>query len=79
MRDDDVRAEVRKHLSHCEKAFRRALENAIDKGELRRRDTRALARFLTNSVHGLGVMARAGVSKAALRDVVATTLSVIEE
>ena len=76
--DPEVRARVSAHLLDVEELFFSALEHGRSEGELARdRDTRALARFLTNSIHGLGVMARGGSSEPVLHDSIETTLSVL--
>lgn len=76
--DDDARDRVRRHLKSLENAFLNAVRNAIDRGEVSSdRDARALARFLTSSFHGLGIMARGGASKRALRDVIDVTLDAL--
>lgn len=77
-RDPEVRVRVAEHLCDVEELFFGALERGVVTGELDAgRDPRSLARFLTNAIHGLGVMARGGVSQPALRDTVDTTLSLL--
>lgn len=75
--DPEVRARVREHLAAVEDKFYLALERDRQAGRLsEERNTRALARFLTNAIHGLGVMARGGASREVLDDSIATTLAV---
>ena len=42
------------------------------------RDLRALARHLVNSIHGLGIMGRAGFSRPVLRQMLNVALSVLD-
>ncbi len=66
------------HLQDVEELFFATLERARSGGELGvAHDTRALARFLTNSIHGLGIMARGGASRQALADALQVSLSVL--
>ncbi|PRP97617.1 HTH-type transcriptional repressor ComR [Enhygromyxa salina] len=77
-RDPEVRARVAEHLRDIEELFYGALERAIAAGEVPEgRGARSLARFLTNSIHGVGVMARGGLEEGVLRDTVDTTLSLL--
>ncbi len=77
-RDPEVRERVAAHLHEVEDLFCAALERAAAAGELRAdAEPRALARFLTNAFHGLGVMARGGAPAPVLHDSVATTLAVL--
>jgi TetR/AcrR family transcriptional repressor of nem operon len=79
-RDDEVRERVSAHLRDVEGVFQGALERGQRAGELAPdRDVRALARFLTNSIHGLGVLARGGAPTPVLRDTIETTLAVLND
>ncbi len=70
---------VRGIFGRTEKAFQRALDRAVEVGELSRgTSTRALARFLTATVHGLVVMGKAKPTKAVLNDIVDTALSTLK-
>lgn len=74
--DDEVRSRAAEHFSTIEELFHAALERDRDAGKLgSERDTRALARCLTNSIHGLGVLARGGVSRSVIDDTIETTLA----
>jgi TetR/AcrR family transcriptional repressor of nem operon len=78
-RDREVRDRVSAHLRDVENVFHSVLERGQRAGELGSgRDIRALARFLTNSIHGLGVLARGGAPGPVLRDTIETTLAVLE-
>ena len=76
-RDPELRARVAEHLREIEEVFFTALERDTV-GEFNGdRNNRALARFLTNSMHGLGVLSRGGASQLVMRDTIETTLSVL--
>jgi TetR/AcrR family transcriptional repressor of nem operon len=78
-RDEEVRERVYAHLRDVEEMFFGVLERGQRAGELAAdRDVRALARFLPNSVHGLGVLARGGAPTPVLRDTIETTLTVLD-
>ena len=67
-------------LSRLETAFRRALERAVDEGELpAEANVRALARYLTSTIQGLVVMGKASASKAVVKDIVEVALSVLDQ
>lgn len=78
-RDPEVRERVADHLREVEGVFTTVLERGQRAGELDpNRDMQALARFLTNSIHGLGILARGGAPTPVLRDTITTTLAVLE-
>ncbi len=67
---------IRAHLERLEEAFRGALARARERREIRRdTDVDDLARYLTGSAQGLGVMARAGAWMASLEGVVRGVLA----
>ena len=75
-RDGEVAKVVRAAVSKMEKAFKTTLDRAVDLGEIAAEtDTRAVARFLNNTLHGLVVMGKASSSKSALKDVINVALS----
>lgn len=77
--DNEVADASRRVLSRIETAFRRALERASADGELpASADIRALARFFTSTMQGIVVFGKASVSRAAVKDVVKTALSVLD-
>jgi len=77
--DPETHRKVRACLAGIEAAFFTALTRAQQAEEIRATaDCRALARFLTSSAQGLAVLARAGVSRSVLADVVRVTLSVLD-
>jgi TetR/AcrR family transcriptional repressor of nem operon len=74
--DEEVAEVVRSALNRVEKAFKDAVDLAIESGEISAdTDARAMARFLNNTLHGMVVMGKASASKAALKDVVKIALS----
>ena len=76
--DAGVARTIKALLGRIEKAFHRALERAVEAGELSSdTDVRALARFFTGTVQGLVVMGKASPPKAAMRDIVDVALSVL--
>jgi TetR/AcrR family transcriptional repressor of nem operon len=77
--DPETAARVRANLRRVESAFEAALLRAEASGGLRGRDPRALARFLTNGLQGLRVLSRCCVGVEVLEDVVAVTLSVLDD
>lgn len=77
-RDPEVRERVATHLRDIEELFFAALERDRAQGRLRTAlEPRPLARFLTTSIHGLGIMARSGLPEPTLRDSLNTTLAVL--
>lgn len=74
--DDEVAAIVRSALHRVEKAFRAAVDRAVESGEIpASTDTRAVARFLNSTLHGMVVLGKASASKAVLKDVAKVALS----
>ncbi|WP_298859810.1 TetR/AcrR family transcriptional regulator [uncultured Gimesia sp.] len=77
--DEEVAEIVRSALNRLEKEFKDAVDRAVESGEISAdTDTRAMARFLNNTLHGMVVMGKASASKAALKDVVKIALSKME-
>jgi TetR/AcrR family transcriptional repressor of nem operon len=76
--DPEVAQRLSRYVWRTETAFERALERARAAGDLPEgRDTRALARFLVNNLHGLRVMARAGADRETLEDTVGVVLGAL--
>jgi len=74
--DEEVAEVVRSALNRVEKAFKHAVDRAVESGEISAdTDPKAMARFLNNTLHGMVVLAKASASKAALKDVVRIALS----
>jgi TetR/AcrR family transcriptional regulator, transcriptional repressor for nem operon len=70
---------ARAGVARIETALMRLVAQAQTAGEIRRdRDPRALARFLTSSLNGLRLMAKADVTRAELEDIVEVTLSTLK-
>lgn len=77
-RDPQTRDKVRDAWKRLEAGFYRALLRGQQSGELdRQRDPHAVARFLLSSLNGIQVLARAGVSRKHLDQVVQMTLQVL--
>lgn len=77
-RDPDVRQRVAEHLAELEDLFHAALERdreigLFDDGH----DTRAQARCLVNTIHGLGVLARGGAPREVIEDSIAATFATL--
>jgi TetR/AcrR family transcriptional repressor of nem operon len=78
-RDRGTNTRVGAALKKIEAGFHRAVVRAQDAGEIdRARDARALARYLTSSAQGLGVMAKAFPDRAVLRDIVKVVLATLD-
>jgi TetR/AcrR family transcriptional repressor of nem operon len=79
-RDAVSAGRIRAHLERLEGAFRGALGRARERGEIRS-DTQVddLARYLSGSAQGLGVMARAGSSMESLEGVVRGVLGTLAQ
>ena len=76
--DPDVAKIVRSAVNRMEKEFRIALDRAVETDEIPAdTDTRAAARFLNATLHGLVVLGKASTSKTALKDVLEIALSKI--
>ena len=77
--DEAVRKLAQAMVNRVEKAIKVTLDRAVKEGEISRNtDTRAVARFLNCTVHGLVVMGKASASRAVLKDVVSVALSSLE-
>ncbi len=77
-RDPECADRVHSSFARIEAAFEAALERGRAAGKLAVDDVQAVARFLTNSLQGLRVMATAHTDPSALRDVVNVTMQIIE-
>jgi TetR/AcrR family transcriptional repressor of nem operon len=76
--DPEVLSRATDSFTRIEGLLRRALERAQDAGELAAdASPRMLARFIATQVNGLRVLARAGGSRAAARDVVEIAMRAI--
>ncbi len=79
LHDEDARSRVAAVFSWIEERFRKTLVRARENGELgRRRDPRALARFLTSFMVGRNVLAKAGASRKSMQDAVDAAMTVLE-
>jgi len=75
--DPDVAIRIGRHLQRLEGLFARALRQAVGTGEIAELDVPATARYLTSSLQGIAVMARAGTSDDRLKEIVRVVLSVL--
>jgi TetR/AcrR family transcriptional regulator, transcriptional repressor for nem operon len=73
--DPEVARRISGYVGRTEAAFEEALIRARDDGEIPAdSDTKALARFLVTTLHGLRVLARAGSDREALEDTVGVAM-----
>ncbi len=78
-RDSELDRKFAITLERMENRFLGLLERGQELGEISsRQDATALAHFLLGSLTGLRVLARGGADEATLRDLVDTSLSVLE-
>ena len=76
--DEQVARRISRYVRRTEDAFERALVRGRATGEIPAdKDPKALARFLVSTLHGVRVLARAGVDRAVLDDSVRTALEVL--
>ena len=67
--DQEVAARISRYVRRTETAFEGAIVRAREAGEIpEHRDPKVLARFLVSNLHGLRVLARAGVERRTLED-----------
>lgn len=77
--DPEIQAVVKAYFTRIETQIHTVLAGAMEAGQLAPdRDLRALARHLVNSIHGLGIMGRAGFSRPVLRQMLNVALSVLD-
>src|SRR5207244_12916619 len=78
-RCQETAARTCNNMAATEEVFYRTLLRGKREGELKAvRDLRALARFLSSSLQGLALMAKATRDRKRLDDVVKVTLSVLD-
>ena len=76
--DEEVAGRISRYVRRTEDAFERALVRGRATGEIPAdKDPKALARFLVSILHGVRVLARAGVDRAVLDDSVRTALEAL--
>jgi TetR/AcrR family transcriptional repressor of nem operon len=76
--DEEVAGRISRYVRRTEDAFERALVRGRAAGEVpANKDPKVLARFLVSTLHGVRVLARAGVDRAVLDDSVRTALEVL--
>lgn len=77
--DSEAAARVRVGLDRLERAFQRAVVRGQKAGDIgAEHDPGALARYLTSSLNGLHVVAKANPDRAALEDVARIVLSALD-
>ena len=78
LKDPEIQKLVKEHFRGVEAAFLNALENAVEAGDITPRENLApLAMFLTNNLHGLGIMTNAGASRSEMRELVELALGTL--
>jgi TetR/AcrR family transcriptional repressor of nem operon len=78
-RDREIGRKIETSFAAIENRFYDAVQAAQTAGEIpEAKNTRALARFLVNSLHGLRVMAKLDPDREQLRDVVAITVAALD-
>jgi TetR/AcrR family transcriptional repressor of nem operon len=76
--DEQIARRISCYVRRTEDAFERALVRGRATGEIPAdKDPKALARFLVSILHGVRVLARAGVDRAVLDDSVRTALEAL--
>jgi TetR/AcrR family transcriptional repressor of nem operon len=76
--DEQLAERISHYVGRTEDAFVRALVRGRAAGEIPAdKDPKALARFLVSTLHGIRVLARAGVDRAVLDDSVRMALEVL--
>lgn len=78
-RDAECAEQVQRNFARVERAFETALQRGQASGELSfSRDVTALARFFTNTLQGIRVMAKTRLDRVALEDVVQVAMQVLD-
>ncbi len=76
--DEQVAKAMRSAMMAIVAAFERTLDRAAEAGEINpRKDTRALARFLVNTMHGLVVLCKGKLGKKPCHDVIEVAMAAI--
>lgn len=76
--DPEARAKVREGLKKLEEGYYRAVLRGQESGEFgRKRDPRALARYLVSSLNGIVVLTRAGFERKKLLKIAEVTLDAL--
>jgi TetR/AcrR family transcriptional repressor of nem operon len=78
LHDKEVSGMIQRNDQSTEDAFYLVIKKAQDKGEIDvKKDTRALARFLFNTVKGIQVAAKSTTDRAVFDDIINLTVSVL--
>ena len=76
--DPEVAKAMKAALTHTEAALRKTLDRAAKEGEINAKaDTRALARFLLNTMQGLVVLGKAKLGKKTSSDVIEVAMAAL--
>ncbi|QIN82038.1 TetR family transcriptional regulator [Rubrobacter tropicus] len=75
--DPEVAGRISAYVRRTEGAFEGALIRAREAGEISKEDPKPLARFLVTNLHGLRVLARAGVERRTLEDAARVALQAL--
>lgn len=76
--DPEVAKAMKSALTHTEAALRKTLDRAVKEGEISAKaDTRALARFLLNTMQGLVVLGKAKLGKQTSSDVIEVAMAAL--
>ncbi len=77
--DEEVQKLIQSMVNRVERAMKSVLDRAVREGEISgQTDTRAVARFLNSTMHGLVVMGKALAGRAVLKDVVKIALTTLK-
>lgn len=76
--DPEVAKAMKSALTNTEAALRKTLDRAVEAGEINAKaDTRALARFLLNTIQGLVVLGKAKLGKKTSSDVIEVAMAAL--
>lgn len=76
--DPEVAKAMKSALTHTEAALRKTLDRAVEEREINAKaDTRALARFLLNTMQGLVVLGKAKLGKKTSSDVIEVAMAAL--
>jgi TetR/AcrR family transcriptional repressor of nem operon len=76
--DPEVAKAMKSALMHTEAALRKTLDRAVEEGEIAAKaETRALARFLLNTMQGLVVLGKAKLGKKTSNDIIDVAMAAL--
>ena len=80
VRDPEIGDMLRDRLAHVETAFHKLLKRARQGGDIpKTQNIKALARFLTSTIQGVRVLARAGSEPEMLRQIVDIAMNTLQQ